>query len=360
MHDHLFFLLLVGWLLCPACTSPHQDKAPQQDPREAEIARLMAQYHEAAKFNGTALVAEKDHIIYRQAWGVADVEQGIPLEPTTQFYLASVAKQFTCMAIMMLEAEGKLSVDDYIRRFFPDLPVWADSVRLRHLMNHTSGIPDYYDLGIARPGFTNADVYDALLKVDKLDFTPNSQYAYSNSGYVLLSMVIERVSGQSFKQFMESRIFQPLNMKHSLVFDAQTPPIPGRAIGYTPDLKRDDYQFYTTGGGGIFSNVDDLFLWNRALYTDQLISQQKLQQAYTPATLADGTLSHYGFGWRIDPENPQVVQHSGSLNGFRTFIRREMDKQYCIILLTNHSNDWLEEIVMKLVDILHSKQQALP
>lgn len=319
-----------------------------------KIDALMQQHHMDAKYNGTILVADDGEVIYKAAFGIANIEAKIPMELSSQFYIASVAKQMTCMGIMILTEEGKLTYDDKISTFFPDLPDWADEVSVRNMMNHTSGIPDYYEMNVPRPGFTNDDVYEALLKVDTLDFPVGSDYSYSNSAYVLLSMIITEASGLSFGEFMEQKIFQPLEMGNSLVYDQSVPEMPKRAIGYTLDLKKDDYQFFTTGGGGIFSNIEDIFKWDQALYTDVLISQESLKEAYRPVKLTNDSLSYYGFGWRLDKEDPNIVQHSGSLNGFRTYIRRELDRKHTIILLTNHSNSWLSDIQEEIAQVLNN------
>lgn len=319
-----------------------------------KIDALLSSYHDSSKYNGTILVADQGELIYKAAFGVASVEKEFPMAPESQFYLASVAKQMTCMGIMILENEGKLDFDDKIRIFFPDLPSWADKVSVRNMMNHTSGIPDYYEMDVPRPGFTNDDVYQALLDVEKLDFPVASAYSYSNSAYVLLSMIIIEVSGQSYGEFMQKKIFEPLGMTNTLVYDQQTPEMPTRAIGYTKTFEIDDYQYFTTGGGGIFSNVEDVFKWDQALYTDQLIPNGKIQDAYQPATLTNDSLSYYGFGWRLDKDAPNLVQHSGSLNGFRTYIIRQLDTQTTIILLTNHTNTWLSDILNDIGKIIEN------
>lgn len=354
----IFFAASFGlWACQPASAPSSPDEASS---RRARIDSLLSAYHRLGQFNGTALVSDGQGMVYQTALGIGNVETEAPLEVESRFYLASVAKQMTCMAIMLLEDRDSLGFDDPIQRYFPSLPPWATEVTIRHMMTHTSGIPDYYEMDIPRPGFTNEDVFQALQQVESLDFPPGTDYAYSNSAYVLLSMIVDRASGMTFKQFMESQVFEPLGMEHSVVLDAASPPVTDRVLGYTLELEKDDYQYRTTGGGGIFSNVEDVYKWSQGLDAYTLLPAEKLLQAYEPVRLANDSLSYYGFGWRISKAVPGLVQHSGSLNGFRTFIRRQLDKKNCIILLTNHSNPWLSEIVDQVSNVLNDMPYELP
>ena len=276
---------------------------------------LMTAKHQSGEFNGTVLVAVDGDIKYRQAFGVA--ENTRPLETGTQFYLGSLSKAFTGMAIMLLAENGKVSFDDQVNTHLPELPELTQDITIRNLLNHTSGLPDYYDRGKYVDGMTNQMVLNFIQKLDSLEFAPGAQYAYSNTGYVLLSLLLEQVSGKTFREFMTERIFGPLAMEHSEVVDGTQSEMALRAKGHTAAGNIDDYKAFTTGAGGIFSQLDDLYLWDQALYSGQLVKKKTLKQAFTAAQLNDGTLSYYGFGWRLNLENPRVVEHSGSLVGFR-------------------------------------------
>ncbi len=300
----------------------------------SNIDSLMNYTYENGLFNGTVLVSQNNEVIYRNSFGYADFDKKELLAPESSFYLASVSKQFTTMAVMILKERGKLSYDDKLSDYFPDFPDYADSITIRHMMTHTSGIPDHYRLNAYKAGLNNDDVYDILVKQKKLDFEPGSQYSYSNGGYVLLSMIVAKVSGQPFHEFMKTNIFTPLGMDNTLVYDRSEPEVTNRAIGYNANGKLDDYEIFTTGAGGLYSNIDDLFKWDQALNNDQLVSAETLNEAYQSTLLSSGDTSYYGFGWGMDQEK-KWVGHSGGLSGFRTYIRRYLDTGDAFVLLTN-------------------------
>lgn len=329
-----FFVLLV--LSCQLPSSQTHDQ--QEKTMRLTLDSLLKE----KAYNGTVILAEKGQVVYEAAHGLRDFRTGDSLRIETPFYLASVAKHITAMTVMMQADRGRLKLDDPLSKFFPDLP-YGDSVRIRHMLTHTSGIPDYYDMGKYHLGMTNADVLEALMAQPRLDFVPGAQYAYSNSAYVLLSMITEKASGKSYREFVQQEIFDPLGMSRSAVYDLTRPEIPNRAIGFDSLGKVDDYDAFTTGGGGIFSTITDMLKWEWALYTDQLVSPELLREAYTPMQLNSGELSYYGFGWRIDPERPWVL-HSGSLAGFRTFFWRDLETQRMMLLLTNNTNTELEAL----------------
>ncbi len=232
---------------------------------------------------------------------------------------------------------------------------------IQHLLNHTSGVINYDNLGIDRAGITNKEVFDNLIKQGSLRFKPGDKYEYSNSGYVLLAMIIEKVSGISFSEFMAKNIFQPLNMTNSFVYDSSTAKIKSRAKGYGKFNEVSDYGGFTVGDGGIFSTIDDLFKWDNALYTNKLVSQPTLNKAFSPALLNSGIQSQYGFGWMLKNENgEQIVYHTGGSGGFRTFIERQLNNHNAIIILTNMENSPRTEIRDAIVNILADKPYTLP
>jgi len=311
-------------------------------------------------FNGTVLVSKNNKVIYRNSFGYADFDKNELLVPESSFYLASVSKQFTTMAVMILKERGMLSYDNKLSDYFPDFPDYADSVTIEHIMTHTSGIPDHFQLNAYKSGLNNDDVYDILVKQEDLDFEPGSKYSYSNGGYVLLSMIVEEVSGQPFHEFMKSNIFSPLEMDNTLVYDLSEPEVTIRAIGYNASGELDDYEIFTTGDGGIYSNVDDLFIWDQALHSYKLVSQETLNEAYQTTILSSGDTSKYGFGWGINQEK-NWVGHSGGLSGFRTYLRRYLDRGDAFILLTNNGDAFsMEDINSALENILENENFELP
>ena len=326
-----------------------------------EIDRLMQHCADNDMFNGTIIVSENGNVIYRKGLGVANRETKEELTPKSAFYLASVAKQFTAMAIMILKEQGKLEYNDKLSTYFPGFKPYAETVTIRQLMNHTSGIADHFQLGLNKEGLTNADVLERLLKQDTLGFKSGTRFSYSNGGYVLLALIVEKVAETPFHIFMKDNIFKPLRMKNTQVFDESKPQIKNRVTGYS-NGELDDYNILTTGAGGIYSTVDDLHLWDQALYSEKLISQKALVAAFTPASLNSGEISPYGFGWLIKgEEESKTVEHSGGLSGFRTTIKRYLNENNAYFYLTSNGDALaMHEIKQALENILSDAPYELP
>ena len=338
-----------GFLIYLTCLFFVQADVIAQSSLADRLDSLLKVKHEAGEFNGTVLVATNGKMKYRKAFGVAEKDR--QLKGDTPFYLGSMAKSFTGMGIMMLAEKEKLAYDDKAIKYFPELPDFMGEVTIRNLLNHTSGIPDYYAMGKYVDSMSNDMVLKVIMDLKGLEFPPGQKYSYSNTGYVLLSMLIERVSKKSYRKFLRWQIFDPIGMEYSEVFDGTQPKMSGRARGHTKSGARNDYQALTTGAGGIYSQLDDLFLWDQALYNDHLVKKETLSQAYTPARLNNGEPSYYGFGWVLEAKNPKVVQHSGSLAGFRSFFYRDTANKNTIILLSNFTNDVsaIKEEIVKLI-----------
>ncbi|TMM53185.1 beta-lactamase family protein [Maribacter algarum] len=321
------------------------------------IDSLMQTSYKDGIFNGVILVSQNGKPIYKNAFGYANKDNNSKLNKTSVFYLASVSKQFTAMAIMILKERNKLSYNNNLSMYFPDFPDYANTVTIKHLLTHTSGIPDHFGLGIYKKGLTNNDVIKELAKQKKLDFKPGKKYSYSNGGYVLLSQIVTKVSGIPFNEFMETNIFKPLNMNSTLVYNESTPAITNRAVGYNKAGELDDYEILTTGAGGIFSTLDDLHLWDQALYTEKLIPKSTLEEAFTRTTLNNGKLTNYGFGWVIsEKEGRKSVYHAGGLSGYRTFMIRNLYNNSGYIILTNSGDaSNIQEIVTSLNKVLNGK-----
>ena len=235
-----------------------------------QIEDLMLRYNELGEFNGSILVAEGGEVIYENTLGFSDFETQDPLDANTPFYLASLAKQFTAMGIMMLVEEGKISYEDKLSRFFPLMPNIYKKITVHQLLTHTAGVKDYFKMDIVKSGLKNMDVYEALVKKPQLDFAPGTRYSYSNSGYVLLAMIIQIASGDLYDYYLQEHIFDPLNMEHTFVMTNHTPPRT-YARGYTQKLKPYDYDLLTYGDGGIFSTAEDLLKWHNALNNNTLV-----------------------------------------------------------------------------------------
>jgi CubicO group peptidase (beta-lactamase class C family) len=331
-------LILLG--CCVALWSCGKDPAEQS----AAVDALFLNGEPGAAPGAAVIVIRNGEVLKRAGYGMADLERGAPIGSNTAFRLASVSKQFTAMAIMLLEEEGRLAYDDPITRFLPELARFGDAITIRHLLTHTSGLPDYYDVmvqvsGVERPLTKHA--LDVFEKWGEPLFAPGERYEYSNPGYELLALIAERASGQSFPEFVAERIFEPLGMTHSLVVDERALDIPKRALGYRRNGEAfeeydDDPLNYIFGSGGIYSTVEDLYQWDRALYTEKLVSAETLKQAFTPVRFDDGEKYGYGFGWRLGEHmGRRRVAHAGGWVGFSTFIARYVNDRFSVIVLTN-------------------------
>lgn len=311
----------------------------QAQNKEKDLDKLMSYCYENGIFNGSVLIAHHKKIIYKNGWGYCDSTTNTAITPNTSFYLASVSKQFTAMAVMLLKNQSKLTYQDKLSKYFPDFPPYADDVTIKHLLTHTSGIPDHFNLGAFRPGLTNEDVLKVLSDQDSLDFAPGQRFSYSNGGYVLLSLIVERASKVTFHSFMKANIFDPLEMNRTEVYIQSKSEIQNRAIGFSAFGELSDYNILTTGDGGMFSTVLDLYKWDQALYDEKLVPHIMLSEAFSGMKLNDGTYTDYGYGWRlISDSSASAVTHSGALNGFRTLIYRDLTNQHSIILLSNHGS----------------------
>ena len=342
------YLLLFVALVLIGCG---EGKNQVSSTKAHKIHELLLESNKNDEFSGTALIAHDDSV-YTFSLGFSNAQEKTEMKTSDVFYLGSLAKQFTGMAIMLLVDQGKMAFDDPITNFYDSLPAFCNAITVRNMLNHTSGLPDYYGMGIFKPGMTNGMVVEAMHNLDSLSFKPESRYSYSNSAYVILSEIVEKVSGDSFADFLKKNVFEPLEMESSLVFDQMEPMIQNRVKGHTQNGEPNDYDAYTTGGGGIFSNVSDLYKWVRALDNSNLVKNEIDKEAYTPFKLSNDSISYYGFGWRLNMEDPEIVQHSGSLAGFRTYLYRNRSNGTVIILLSNYTNN-VSELKSELIKVLN-------
>jgi CubicO group peptidase (beta-lactamase class C family) len=304
------------------------------------------------------VVIRDGKVIVRQAYGTADLERHVAATPETDYRLASVSKQFTAMAVMLLAKDGKLRYDQPIRDFLPELPAAARTVTIRHLLNHTSGLWDYEDL-IPESRTTQLDDRDVLAYVaakDSLYFPAGTQYRYSNSGYVLLGLIVMRASGIAFPEFLRARIFGPLGMSATVAHVEGSDTVPHRAYGYSPrggGFEQTDQSVTsaTLGDGGIYTNVDDMTRWDRALSEATLVDAAMLEQATTPPQLPGNAATQYGFGWFVDSyRGEKRWRHTGETSGFHNAILRFPARHLTIIVLTNRSSGEPDAIAERIAD----------
>ncbi|MFS4473161.1 serine hydrolase domain-containing protein [Chryseobacterium sp. T20] len=314
----------------------------QQHPQD-----VVNEYYRQGEFNGSVLVVKNGKIVCDTALGFRNIEKGLKADKKTSFYIASLSKSFTAVAILMLEQKGLLKLDDRASQFIA-LPEYAKNITIRQLLHHTSGIRNYENL-FSKKGLTNQDVINWLFNLNNLDFVPDSAFKYSNSGYIVLSQIIEKVSGKSYSTFINGEIIIPLNMNHTYVYEQGTV-IQNIALGYNKQKKLDDYSLATTGDGGIYSTPEDLYQYDQALRNYILISKENTAIMYMPSKLFDGQISNYGLAWFLEENNGRKnAMHTGGLNGFKALFWRDLQHNSCIIALTNQGDafpleDFLQDI----------------
>ncbi len=345
--------LLIGCALASAvATNP-----------SAKIDELMSTLYQRGQFSGAILVADHGNIIYRKGFGKANFQTGADFTPETPSNIGSVTKQFTAMSIMMLAERGKLTYDDPVSKYIPEFSRSAHlgRITLRQLLNHTSGIPDYGDLGIDDSGLDQPALITSLLKKEDLFAEPGQKYRYSNPGYALLAVVVQRASGMPLSAFLQREIFAPTGMSDTFVYDAPSKRDPRTAVGYGQFGQVDDAgPTAIPGDGGVYSTVDDLFKWDQALYSERLVRTSTLAQAFTPGKVQQG-ISTYGFGWNIGEEGGgKYLWHTGSNAGFRAFISRRLADGVTVIMLTNKGNSKRQDINTAIQNILADKPYVLP
>ncbi len=293
---------------------------------------------------GLALVVAQNGAITRaEGYGLTNIESRSEVQPETIFQIQSITKTFTATAIMLLAEEGKLSVEDKLTQHLSDLPDCWKEITLRHLLTHTSGIKDFINEPTLdlRHDITPVDVIKSLKDLP-LNFPPGQKYAYCNTGYHLLGMIIHKITGKMWGEYLRQRIFEPLDMKQTRVISISDV-ITNRAAGYVWEDGRLKNGYFLAptilayAGGGLRSTVLDLAKWDAALWSDKILKQPALDQMWTAARLNDGTKSGYGFGWNVgELQGHPFVSHTGShMTGFKTVLMRFLDKKLTVIVLTN-------------------------
>jgi CubicO group peptidase (beta-lactamase class C family) len=328
----------------------------------AKLDALIARYHELGLFNGSALVAQDGQGILRKGYGEANMEWHIPNAPDTRFRLGSITKQFTATLVMQMVEKGQIDLAAPISRYLPDYPQPnADRITIHQLLNHTSGIPGYTELpefgGAARLPSKPAEFMKMFSRLELL-FEPGTKFSYSNSGYFLLGVILEKIGGKPYEQLLRERIFDPLGMNQS-GYDSTRPLLEKRAAGYDATLDGYVNTGYLDMGepfaaGSLYSSVDDLLRWDQALYTEKVLSNASRQKMFTPG------LANYGYALFIHKGAVTTVEHGGGINGFNTQITRDIEPKRLYVLLNNTGGAPLTEMVDALRAILDGKDATMP
>ena len=321
---------------------------------------LFAAYRGDSVPGASIVVIRNGSVIIRRAYGTADLERHVPAAPETDYRLASLTKQFTAMAVMLLAKDGKIRYDQPIHELLPELPPSTRAVTVRHLLNHTAGLWDYEDLipETRTAQLNDADVLALLAAKDSVYFPSGTAYRYSNSGYVLLGLIVARVSGMSLPDCLRTRVFAPLSMQATVMHVEGSDTVPRRAFGYSPRgggfVPTDQSATSATlGDGGIYTNVDDMTRWDAALTAHTLVDAATLELATTPPRLPHDSATQYGFGWFVDRYRGEARwRHTGETSGFRNAIQRFPRRDLTIVILTNRSSGEPEAIAERIADRL--------
>lgn len=343
--------LVLGWALLAAMTGCAKG--------DGDVNRAVDDFMRDYGGNGpgaSVLVIEDGKPAVRRAYGYADLEARIAATPATNYRLASVSKQFTAASILLLAQDGKLGLDDPVRKWLPSLPAAAaDRITLKHLLTHTSGLIDYEDLmaADATEQVHDADVLRLLETQDRGYFVPGASYRYSNSGYALLALIVEKASGSRYADFLRERIFAPLGMDHTVAYEKGVSEVANRAYGYSlidSRWQRTDQSSTSAvlGDGGIYSSIDDLAKWDAAQYDDRLLDARSRKLAFTPWTKTDDLQVEYGYGWRITGE---TLWHSGETIGFRNVIVRFPQRRLTVVMLTNRDDPEPYRTALKIAQL---------
>jgi CubicO group peptidase (beta-lactamase class C family) len=315
--------------------------------RASELDAIAASYYPSGEPGAAVLVMKDGEILLRKGYGLAEMELSVPIEPDMVFRIGSVTKQFTAAAILLLQQQGKLSVQDDIRTHLPDYPTGGSVIRIEHLLTHTSGIRSYTDMPAfwerMREDLTVEELV-ATFRDEPLGFEPGEKYAYNNSGYVLLGAIIEKASGKSYEAFLRENVFEPLGMSRTYC-DSTARIIPGRAQGYSGangEFANAEYLSMTLpyAAGSLLSTVDDLAKWDRALYGTDLLSGASREAWWKPYHLTSGQAIDYGYGWGLSTyHGRRVIGHGGGINGFLCHVLRVPEERVFVAVLTNRAEE---------------------
>jgi CubicO group peptidase (beta-lactamase class C family) len=310
----------------------------------AEFDRLLSSRFKPDGPGAAALVAQNGQIIYKKAFGLADLELKVAMQPDMIFRIGSITKQFTAVAILQLAEKGLLSLNDDITRYLPDFPVHGHKITIEHLLTHTSGIKSYTSLRTWDPMTRRRDLTPTelinLFRDEPMDFPPGTRFLYNNSGYILLGYIIEKVSGVSYSRYISDNIFKPAGMTSS-GYDNASAIIPMRARGYQQGLVsvvNADFLSMTQpyAAGSLLSTVNDLYKWNRALHSYTLIRKETLESAFTSYKLSNGKETGYGYGWQLgNIQGSQSIEHGGGINGFLTHAIYLPDSDIFVTVFSN-------------------------
>ena len=363
---------LLAWTAILSIATASSQVSPNQ------VDAVFASLKSSTAPGAAVLVVRGGKPFFRRGYGISDLRTLHPIGANANFRLASFTKQFTAMCIMLLVHDGKLHYDDHLTDILPEFPAYGKPITIRNLLNHTSGLPDYEDILAKQypntpddkiPQIHDAAVLKLLEQQNAGLFPAGSKWQYSNSGYVVLAQIVERVSGKTFGDFLRERIFVPLKMTHTLAYEKGKNAVPHRAYGHSKEQNSwhetdQSSTSATLGDGGIYTSIDDLAKWDRALRDHMLLGEAEMQPALTPvqpsggpASSSDGPVS-YGFGWHLEPyKGHQRMWHDGETTGFRTTIQRFPNDDLTLIVLANRVDIDPKGLALKAADLYLERKQ---
>lgn len=331
---------LIAVLMAFALVSCSGEKTMEQ--KIAEVDKIFADY-EGDMPGAAVMVIENGEVIMQKGYGMAHFASNSPVTSKSNFRLASVTKQFTAMSTLQLVEKGQLALDTTLVDIWPDFPEYGGKITIESLLNHTSGIQDYEgmvpdDLGRQ---VKDADVLDYMMNVDTTYFEVGEKHQYSNTAYAMLTQIIEKITGQPFREYLEENIFGPIGMDNTLAYENGINEVSNRAYGYTIDgteiVETDQSKWSAVlGDGGIYSSLEDFYKWDQILYTDNLLGRELMDQSFTNHLTNDGKPMNYGYGWRLENyRGMDVNYHTGSSIGFRNIYYRIPSRNFSLLIFRN-------------------------
>ncbi len=355
------WLIILSVILLSACSSEKP-----LDEKLLEVDGIFTDYNSADMPGAAVMIIQDGKPILQKGYGTADFERKQPVTSKTNFRLASVTKQFTAMSILQLIEKGDLSFSTSLTDIFPDFPEYGKNITIEHLLQHTSGIYDYEPLVPDDLGrqVKDKDALEYMMALSETYFPVGEKYQYSNTAYAVLTQILEKITGVPFREYLRKNIFDPIGMDNTLAYENGVNEVPNRAYGYTIEedgIKLTDQSKWSAvlGDGGIYSNLEDLYKWDQALYTDKLLGRDYLEMAFTNHKNNDGEFIDYGYGWRLEKyKDLDIIYHTGSSIGFRNIIYRIPSRNFTAVILTNRDSGGefsTLELVHKVVDVFFSQ-----
>lgn len=354
-------ILLILSLSCLASSSIAQQVST------SSVDSIFSEWNKTDVPGGAIAVIHQGNIVYSNGYGLADLEHDVPITPSTVFYIGSVSKQFVTFSILLLEEQGKLDLDDEVQEYLPDFPRYERPLTIRHFIHHTSGVRDYLTLMDLKgrsylDHIETQEAYELIKNQKELNFTPGERYLYSNSCYLMLAMIAEKASGMSMKEFAEKEIFGPLGMEKSRFYDDITGLIKDRAFSYSNNGEGFDNlvsRFDLVGSGGVYSTVEDLYLWDQNFYKNTLGegNQALIDTMLTDGVLDNGESSGYAFALVNGTyRGLKTMSHSGALAGYRAYYVRFPEQQLSVIILSNRDDAAPADKAYRVADLYLGNQ----